>query len=196
MGSISRARAPEMAPTRRGIAGGLALLGLLVAAGPASAARASQITEDSKAALDRLYAQQPETREIGARAKSVLVFPAIVKAGFVVGGQRGEGAMLTNGEATGFYRIAAASYGLQAGAQKYAYAMFFMTDSALDYLKTSGGWAIGSGPSFVVLDEGKAKNTNTTTLKKDIWVIAFGQHGLMGGLGMEGSKITEIHPDP
>jgi lipid-binding SYLF domain-containing protein len=197
MSPRSELRAWPAAPSRRRAAGGLVAASVLVAAAPAFAAdRAGQIAADSKAALDRLYAQRPETRAIGARAKSVLVFPSIVKAGFLVGGQAGDGAMLTRGQATGFYRIAAASYGLQAGAQKYAYALFFMTDSAVNYLKTSGGWAVGSGPSFVVLDEGAAKNTNTTTLKKDIWVIAFGQKGLMGGFGMEGSKITEIHPDP
>jgi lipid-binding SYLF domain-containing protein len=196
MSPTSDMRAWRTDATRRWVAGGLVAAGALVAAGPSFAARASQITTEARAALDQLYAQRPETRNIGARAKSVLVFPSIVKAGLVVGGQSGEGAMLTKGQPTAFYRLSAASYGLQAGAQKYAYAMFFMTDSALDYLKKSGGWAVGSGPSFVVLDEGAAKSTNTTTMKKDVWVIAFGQKGLMGGLGMEGTKITQIHPDP
>ncbi len=161
-----------------------------------AAAHASQIALDARTALDRLYAARPATRDYGRKAKAILVFPSIVKAGLLIGGQEGSGAMLKNGKAIGFYRIAAASYGLQAGAQTFAYALFFMTDSAIDYLQTSKGWAVGSGPSVVMLDEGMAKNTNTTTLQKDVYAVAFGQKGLMAGLGLEGSKITQIHPDP
>ena len=181
--------------TRRGATVFILAAGAAGLAPSARAANAGQIAQDAHSALDRLYAAQPKTREFGQKAKAVLVFPSIVKAGLVVGGQGGEGAMLVNGEPVGFYRIGAVSYGLQAGAETYAYALFFMTDSAVDYLKNSKGWSVGSGPSIVMLDKGKARNTNTTTLKKDVYAVAFGQHGLMAGLGLEGSKISEIHPD-
>lgn len=99
-------------------------------------------------------------------------------------------------EPAAFFEIGAASFGLQAGMQTFSYALFFITDSALDYLRKSSGWAIGSGPSLVVVDKGFAKSLNTTTLNQDVYAIPFGQEGLMAGLGLEGSKITQIHPKP
>ncbi len=89
----------------------------------------------------------------------------------------------------------AASYGLQAGAQTSGYAMFLMNDSALDYLKKSQGWEVGVGPTVVVMDEGLAKSLTTSTAKDDIYAFIFGQKGLMAGLSLQGSKITQITPD-
>jgi lipid-binding SYLF domain-containing protein len=94
----------------------------------------------------------------------------------------------------GHYKSVAASYGLQAGIQKFGYALFFMTKGDLAYLHKSGGWEIGTGPSVVIVDTGMAKTLTTTTLRKGVYAFAFGQRGLMGGLGLQGSKITEIHP--
>jgi lipid-binding SYLF domain-containing protein len=161
------------------------------------AARAdrAELERDSRAALQLLYSQSPNAAELGRKATAVLVFPKIVKAGFMVGGQNGEGVLFQRGRAAGYYRISAGSFGLQAGAQTFSYALFFMTPDALNYLQKSNGWAIGSGPSVVVLDKGKAKTMNTTTLNEAVYAIPFGQHGLMGGLGLEGSKITRINPN-
>jgi len=171
--------------------------GCAAQAGPSAAKgkSAREIAQDARIALDRLYAVRPEARGWGRDAKAIMVFPSIVKAGFMIGGQTGEGAMFVRNAPVAFYRISAASFGLQAGAQSFSYAMFYMTDDAVEYAKSSKGWAVGSGPSVVVMDEGKAKNMNTTTLRKDIYAVAFGQQGLMGGLGMEGSKISRIYPD-
>jgi lipid-binding SYLF domain-containing protein len=170
-------------------------LGLALAPAAAWAANRAELERDGRAALDRLYASTPKAAELGAKARAVLVFPKIVKAGFMIGGQSGDGVLLAGGQPTGFYNISAGSFGLQAGAQTFSYALFFMTPDALNYLTTSKGWAIGSGPSVVVLDEGKAKTMNTTTLGEAVYAMIFGQKGLMGGLGLEGSKITPIHPD-
>ncbi len=83
----------------------------------------------------------------------------------------------------------------QAGDQTFGYAMFLMTDEALEYLQESSGWEIGVGPSLVVVDSGKAKSLTTSTAQDDIYAFFFGQNGLMGGLGLQGSKITKIDPD-
>jgi lipid-binding SYLF domain-containing protein len=179
--------------TRRGVAGG-ALVAAVWAGAARAAEPASRIAADSQTALQRLYADQPKMAELGRKAKAILVFPAIVKAGLMIGGLQGDGAMFERGQVAGYYRIAAATYGLQAGAQTYAYAIFFMTDDALDYLKKSKGWAVGSGPSVVMLDEGKAKSMTSTTVTEKVYAVPFSQHGLMAGLGLEGSKISEIHP--
>ena len=118
-----------------------------------------------------------------------------VKAGLIVGAQYGTGALRVEGKTVGYYNTVAASYGLQAGAQEFGYALIFMTQSSLDYLKKSAGWEIGVGPSIVVVDEGLARSLTTTTAKEDIYAFFFSQKGLMAGLGLQGSKISKITPD-
>ena len=158
----------------------------------AHAATAAQLNSDGTAALSRLYAQSDRARRYSRDARAILVFPKIVKAGLVIGGQGGEGVLFVRGKPTGYYKIGAASFGLQAGGQSFSYALFLMNDSALNYLRKSDGWAIGSGPSVVVVDKGAAMSTTSTTLAKDVYAFPFGQKGLMAGLGLEGSKISPI----
>ena len=158
------------------------------------AASAGEISSSARAALSKLYATNPAAKALGQKAKGILVFPSILKAGFIVGGQGGDGAMFKAGKTVGYYRTAAASYGFQAGAQKFGYALFFMSDSALQYLNKSGGWEVGSGPSLVLVDEGFGKSISSTTLTQDVYAYIFNQKGLMGGVGIQGSKITRIHP--
>ena len=171
-------------------------LALLLLSQPAVAGtKAAEIDKQVDLALEQLYAASPAAREIAKVAKGVLVFPSIIKAGLVVGGQYGEGALRVNGKTVGYYNTVAASYGLQIGAQSFGFAMFFMNDKALEYLDKSSGWEVGVGPSIVVVDKGAAKSFTTTTAKDDIYAFCFGQKGLMAGLGLQGSKITRIHPD-
>src|SRR5690348_14813626 len=113
----------------------------------AYAASARQIDQGVDQALRRLYAAQPRARNLASRAKAILVFPSIIKAGLMIGGQSGNGALRINGRTDSYYNLSAASFGLQAGGQKFSYALFFMNDAALKYLESSDGWAIGSGPS-------------------------------------------------
>jgi lipid-binding SYLF domain-containing protein len=156
---------------------------------------ASKISHDSRAALKSLYAQNPAARAIGKQAKGVLVFPSVVKGGLIVGAQAGNGAMIRDsGEISGFYQTTAASYGLQAGVQEFGYALFFMNDAAYRSVSRSGGWEIGSSPSLVIVDKGVATSLTTTTLDKNMYAFFFDQRGLMGGLGLQGSKITRIQP--
>jgi lipid-binding SYLF domain-containing protein len=163
-----------------------------VSASPVLAASAAEINKDASAALAKLYEKVPEARTLGAEAKGILIFPNIVKAGFLFGGQYGEGVLRKRGKNAGYYNSVAASYGLQAGVQSFGYALFFMTDSALAYLDKSEGFEIGVGPSIVVVDEGKAKTLTTTTGRSDVYAFIFSQKGLMAGLGLQGSKISRI----
>ena len=166
-----------------------------VCSNSAAAATAAEIDRDVKSALEKLYAESASARAMGEKAKGILVFPSIVKGGFIVGGQYGVGALLKAGKTVGYYNNIQASYGLQAGLQKYGYALFLMTDSAMKWLDKSDGWEIGVGPSIVIVDEGLAKSMTTTTAKKDIYAFFFGQQGLMAGLGLQGTKISPITPD-
>jgi len=156
------------------------------------APKAYEIDGSARAALTGLYSQNPAAKALGAKARAVLIFPDIRKGAFIVGAQYGYGALQRRGKTIGYYRTAAASYGFQAGVKQFGYALFFMTDAALKYLDASGGWAIGTGPSIVVVDQGAARSLTTTTLRADVYAFVFDQKGLMGGVGIEGSKITKI----
>jgi lipid-binding SYLF domain-containing protein len=182
---------------RRGVvAAGLVGLVSLSVPLPAAAASAHELAANGRTALDTLYSTNVAARALGEKAKGVLVFPTVGKGGFLAAAQSGNGVLFVNGKATSFYNISAASFGFQAGVQKFSYALFFMTPSAIQYLNRADGWAIGSGPSLVVVDEGFANAMNTRTLNKDVYAFIFHQQGLMGGIGLEGSKITQIHPEP
>jgi lipid-binding SYLF domain-containing protein len=168
---------------------------MIVGQESALAGGAAEIDKKVAVALESLYAGSPAARDLAKTAKGILVFPDIVKAGLVVGGQYGEGALLVDGKATGYYNSVAASYGLQAGAQTFGYAMFLMNDEAMNYLGKSEGWEVGVGPTVVVMDEGMAKSITTSTAKDDIYAFIFGQKGLMAGIGLQGSKISRIDPN-
>jgi lipid-binding SYLF domain-containing protein len=158
------------------------------------AATAYELDRDSRLALHKLYAKNPKAAEFANQAAAALVFPTVVKAGFIFGAQGGDGALISNGGTIGYYQTSAVSYGLQAGVQKYSYVLFFMNHKALSYLHESGGWEIGVGPSIVVVDTGTAKTMSTTTAQKDIYAFIFSQKGLMAGLGLQGTKITPYTP--
>jgi len=156
--------------------------------------KAAAIDRDVDSALRKLYDGTPEARKLASRAKGVLVFPGIVKGGFLFGAYYGDGALRKGGRTVGYYNNSAFSYGLQAGVQSFGYALFFMSDSALGYLNQSKGWEIGVGPSIVIVDAGMARTMTTTTMQHDIYGFVFDQKGLMAGLGLQGSKITRIEP--
>jgi len=173
------------------------LMALMLLAIPqiSQAETAAVINRDVTNALNTLYKTTPAAKKMSEIAKGVLVFPSIIKGGFIIGGQYGEGALRVNGKTTGYYRTVAASYGLQAGAQSFGYAMFFLSDDDLKYLKSSEGWEVGVGPTVVVMDEGLSRSYTTTTAKSGVYAFFFNQKGLMAGLGIQGSKISKIQPD-
>ena len=171
----------------------LSTIALLLHAAIVRPAYADEVDDDAAAALRSLYEGSPAARVLGEKAVGVLVFPNIVKAGFLFGAQFGEGTLFRSGRKVANYRSVAGSYGFQAGVQTFGYAMFFMTDAAMDYLDKSSGWEVGVGPSIVVVDTGIARNLTTTTIQSDIYAFVFDQKGLMAGIGIQGSKITRIN---
>jgi lipid-binding SYLF domain-containing protein len=166
-----------------------------IAAAPAMGASAAEIDRNATQALTILYHTTPGSKALADKARGVLVFPKIVKAGFIVAGQYGDGALRERHRTVGYYRSVSASVGYQAGAQSFGYVLFFMDDASLRYLHQSGGFELGTGPSLVVLDKGFGKNLSTTTMRSGVYAFIFNQKGLMGGVGIQGSKITQINPD-
>jgi lipid-binding SYLF domain-containing protein len=183
--------------TRRSFA--VSTLALAAAVGPLAVSLAhadarDELAEKGMHALNKLEAIEPRSRFFARHAKAVLIFPSVLKAGFVFGGESGNGVLLVGGKPAGFYNLSGGSWGLQIGAQDFGYAVFFMTDSALEYLKKSEGFSAGTGPSIVVINAGAAAEADTTTLTHDVYAFPFGEKGLMADLTLQGTKISRIHP--
>jgi lipid-binding SYLF domain-containing protein len=152
----------------------------------------ANLVSDSRLALQQLVAQNPAAAKAKSKALAVLVFPDVLKAGFIFGAQGGQGILFLHGRPNGRYRTIAGSYGLQAGVQKYGYALFLMNQKAVDWVNNTHGWEIGTGPSVVIVDKGMARSLTTDTLHSGIYAFTFDQQGLMAGLGLQGSKIMRI----
>jgi lipid-binding SYLF domain-containing protein len=158
----------------------------------ASAATSADLDKDSQQALQKLYDTNPFAKKIAQSAKGILIFPNVVKAGLIFGAGYGEGELIKGKVVENYYNSITGSWGLQAGAQSYGYALFLMTDNAMKYVNDTHGWEIGVGPTVVIVDEGVAKNLSTSTAKDDVYGFVFDQQGLMAGVSLEGTKITKI----
>jgi lipid-binding SYLF domain-containing protein len=167
------------------------LLGVLQSS-PAFAQNKSTTTQQAQQALNQLLKSNADARVLNSKAVAVLVFPNITKAGLMIGGQYGDGVLLSKGKPIAYYNTTGVSYGMQIGAQEYGYAMFFMKQIAITALDSTDGFEVGVGPSVVVVDEGFAKSNTSINLQEDIYAFIFNQKGLMAGLGIQGNKITKL----
>ena len=174
------------------------LVGVTFGSLSAAAQDRTALDNDVHAAIALLLETSPAAKRLAPSAKGALVFPRILKAGFIVGVLYGDGALVRAKQGGGYYivdyyNIAAASYGFQAGVQSFGYVMALMTDAAVQNVETSHGWELGVGPSIVIVDAGMAKTLTTETAKSDVYAFTFGQKGLMGGLGLQGTKVTRLN---
>jgi lipid-binding SYLF domain-containing protein len=196
---------PIMSPTsRRSVlaATGLLTLGLAgcgntqgpVAASTTAGSKRATIEAEARAALADLYRTRPGARQLGDRARAILVFPTITQAGLGVGGLYGNGVMLEGDRVTGYYNIAGGTFGFQIGGQSFSQAYFFNTAEALETFRKTKGFELGAGVTAVAADFGASGELSTATLQKPLVVVSWGQSGLMAGLTIEGAKITEINP--
>lgn len=172
----------------------LAALPVLSACSTTANSPASQadISTSSSQALNKLVRENPAAAAISRQSRAVLIFPSMVKAGLVFGGAYGEGELRKGGQTSGYYTSFTGSWGLQAGAQSYGYAVFLMNDNAIQYLEESDGWEIGVGPTVVVVNAGVAENLSSSTLQDDAYAFIFDQKGLMAGVSIEGTKVTKV----
>ena len=155
---------------------------------------AKELRESSEHALRKLYRHNTGAKGLGEKALAILVFPEVYKAGFLFGAQRGDGVLFEGGKAVGYYNTTAASYGLQAGVQKFSYALFFMDKASLSNLRKSDGFELGGAPNLVVADKGFYKTVSTTTLQKGVYAFFFSQEGLMAGISLQGAKVSKYTP--
>jgi lipid-binding SYLF domain-containing protein len=169
-------------------------LSLAVAAPrPVAAASAVEIDAEVDAALTRFYEEVPAAKELAKKAKGILIFPSVIKAGFGVGGEYGEGALRIGGRSVAYYNTAAASIGFQIGAQSRAEVLMFMTEDALDRFQSSDGWEVGVDGSVALITVGVAGEIDTNTINDPVIGFIFGEQGLMANLSLEGAKITRMN---
>ncbi len=145
-----------------------------------------------KDAVKRFYREVSQGKELADKSRGMLVFPSILKAGLVVGGEYGEGALLVDRKIIAYYSSAAASIGFQAGAQSKTVVLLFMTGKALKNFRTSEGWKVGVDGSVALVKQGTGGSIDSDTLQQPIIGFIFGNKGLMFNLTFEGSKITRI----
>ncbi|WP_108508614.1 lipid-binding SYLF domain-containing protein [Polynucleobacter acidiphobus] len=152
----------------------------------------SELDRDARVVLSQLIASNESAKKLSEKAIATLVFPVVTKAGFILGGQYGDGVLFKQGRPVAYYNTAGGSYGLQAGAQQFGYVLFFMKESALSALDSTQGFEVGVGPSVVLVDQGAASSTTTITAQDDIYAFITAQKGVMAGLGIQGNKITKL----
>lgn len=171
---------------------GLLLVSLTFSFGLAHADSRSDLDRSARTVLNQLVASNANAKKLSEKAVASLVFPVVTKAGFIVGGQYGDGVLFREGRPAAYYNTAGGSYGLQAGAQQFTYVLFFMKNTALNALDSTQGFEVGVGPSVVLVDQGMATSTTTITTQDDIYAFITDQKGAMAGIGIQGNKITKL----
>jgi lipid-binding SYLF domain-containing protein len=178
---------------------GLAVAGLTAAGctttasgGGDPAARRQSLDAAADSSLSRLYSQAGGSQELVSRARGVLVFPAVLSAGFLVGASTGDGVLRKGGKTVSFHRMTEASVGLLAGAQSQAVFMLFMTEPALQRFENSSGWTVGVDGSVALATVGADARVTTQTAQQDIIGFVLTNAGLMGNLSLSGNRITRL----
>ncbi len=144
------------------------------------------------AALERLVEAAPEARRLLERARGVLIFPRVLKAGIGIGGEYGEGVLRRDGEAVEYYSTASASIGFQLGAQSKAQFLLFMTEEGLGDFRRADGWEVGVDASVSLVKIGAGGSLDTTNFKDPVVAFVLADRGLMYDASLAGTKISRI----
>lgn len=146
----------------------------------------------TNATLSRLYDTVPGSRELVARSKGVLVFPAVVGGSFVVGVEHGRGVLRSGQRTLGYYSTTAASLGWQAGGQSKSVIYVFNTQDALDKFVNGNGWSAGVDATVAVGKVGANGMLDTQTAQAPVASFVMTNAGLEAGVSLQGAKITKI----
>ena len=166
--------------------------GLLALVGDVFADSAAVLDTKVKSTLE-IFKETKGSDTVLKQAKGILVFPAITKAGFIFGGQYGEGALLVDGKTQGYYNTAGGSFGFQIGGQRNSLILAFMDEGALKRFENASGWKVGADASVAIVAIGADGSIDTSKLNQPIIAFAFGVKGLMANLSLEGAKISKIN---
>lgn len=176
------------------VIGSAAALGLAACGNGVGGSGSAQLDARVDATRDFLFSRYPGTQELRDKAYGVLYVPLVTEAGFGIGGSYGRGALRINDVTVDYYSVTRASFGFQIGAQQYAHALFFMTESALADFRASDGWAVGAEVRYALNDQAGSAGVDTTTQLAPVIAFVFGQAGLIAGATLSGQKYTRIIP--
>jgi lipid-binding SYLF domain-containing protein len=179
---------------RRFLAAAAAPLALAACGNGVGSPGAERIDARVGAALSFMFANVPGTRDLAEKSAGILMMPVVTQAGVLAGGSYGRGALLVDSQTVDYYATAAASIGLQLGAQQYSHALFFITPEALAEFRSATGWVASANLRYVAAQNGGALAADTTTLLDPVVAVVFGQAGLIAGATVEGQKYTRIIP--
>jgi lipid-binding SYLF domain-containing protein len=154
----------------------------------------AEIDHDANEALHSFVRQVPGARELANKAAGILVFPSVVKAGFGIGGEYGEGILLNKDRVEGYYNIISASFGFQLGVQERTIIIMFMTQDALDGFDARAGWKVGVDGSVAIITVGIGGAIDTDKIVSPVIGFILDPKGLMYNLTLEGTKISRIDP--
>jgi lipid-binding SYLF domain-containing protein len=157
------------------------------------AGTATQLEYEANETLHSFVRQVPGARELANKAAGILVFPSVVKAGFAIGGEYGEGVLLNRDRVMGYYNLVSASFGFQLGVQQRSVIIMFMTQDALDGFNRRAGWKIGVDGSVTIITVGVGGSIDTDKIVSPVIGFIIDQKGLMYNLTLEGSKISRIN---
>ena len=156
------------------------------------AAQRASINSGVESTLSRLYETAPQSRDLVKRARGVLVFPDVLKGGFIVGAEYGRGALISGGKTQGYYSAGGGSIGFQAGAQSKAVVVLFMTDESLRRFQQSNGWTVGADATVAVANIGANGSIDSNTVRQPVVGFVMNNAGLMAGVSIDGAKITTL----
>ncbi len=169
--------------------------GLFVADPAANALTKGEIDAGVSATLTRFQKEVKGGAEYLKAAKGVLVMPHVTKAGFIVGGQYGQGALQVGGKTIQYYNLVSGSLGYQIGAEQYDMVIIFMTDEVMNKFRKSEGWEAGVDAEVTLVAVGADLSVETLRSQHPVAGFVFDQKGLMAGVSLRGAKFTPIHPE-
>ncbi len=170
----------------------LILLAYLCLITPSHAASKQEIDAKVQESLETFYTSSSAGKQLAEKAYGILVFPSVTKAGFIVGGEYGEGALISAGNTEAYYNIVSVSVGYQIGVQLHSQVILFMTQEALERFRYSNGWDAGFAGSIAVVNAGASKEFTIDNVQEPVIAFIFSEKGLMGNLTLEGSKVSKI----
>ena len=151
-----------------------------------------EIDRDVENSVAQMHREMPFTVDLANNAAGMLVMPKVSKAGFGFGGTYGEGSLLIGEAPVDYYNLVSASFGLQAGAQQYSSALFFMDANHLQKFRGKDGWTLGADLEYTLIDNAGAAGVDNYTIKDAVYAIIFNQAGLLVGVSLEGSKYSRV----
>ena len=153
---------------------------------------AGSIDDRVAESLEIMQETHPFTTEFLKQAAGVLIMPLIGKGGIIFSGSYGEGALRIGGQNVDYYTVIGGSIGFQIGGGRFASALFFMTEEALDKFRNQKGWTAGADLQFTALDEGESAGINTATAGDDVFGLVYDRKGLELGVSIDGAKYTRV----